>query len=73
MIDSLPSLPVSDLKVGDVVSVTGVKEQNEAKMTAIKLVAGVDAVLRALQTPGRPQVVRLSAGLPNAFDFSVIP
>lgn len=73
MIDSLPGLAVSDLKVGDVVSVTGVKEQNEAKMTAIKLVAGVDAVLRALQTPGRPQVVRLSAGLPNAFDFSVIP
>jgi hypothetical protein len=30
--------------------------------------------LRAMAPqPGGPQTVRLSAGLPNAFDFSVIP
>jgi len=74
MIDALPVVALSDLKVGDVVSITGIREKDDAHMTAIKLVAGIDAVLRAMAPqPGRPQAVRLSAGLPNAFDFSVIP
>lgn len=73
LIEALPIVALSELKVGDVVSITGIRE-NDAHMTAIKLVAGIDAVLRAMAPqPGRPQTVRLSAGLPNAFDFSVIP
>ena len=73
IIDALPAVQLSDLKAGDVVSITGIRE-SEVQITAIKLVAGIDAVLRALApAPGRPQTVRLSAGLPNAFDFSVIP
>lgn len=72
LIDALPGVALKDLKAGDVVSITGITEKD--RMTAIKLVAGVDAVLRAMAPqPGRPQTVRLSAGLPNAFDFSVIP
>jgi hypothetical protein len=74
MIDALPVVALSDLKVGDVVSITGIREKDDAHMTAIKLVAGIDAVLRAMAPQsGRLQTVRLSAGLPNAFDFSVIP
>lgn len=74
LIDALPALSLSELKVGDVVSITGIREKDDVSMTAIKLVAGVDAVLKAMAPqPGRPQTVRLSAGLPNAFDFSVIP
>lgn len=74
MIEALPVVALSDLKAGDVVSITGIREKDDAHMTAIKLVAGIDAVLRAMAPqPGRPQTVRLSAGLPNAFDFSVIP
>ncbi|HET6978002.1 MAG TPA: hypothetical protein VFI24_16855 [Pyrinomonadaceae bacterium] len=74
LIDTLPVVALSDLKAGDVVSITGIREKDESQMTAIKLVAGIDAVLRAMAPqPGRPQTVRLSAGLPNAFDFSVIP
>ena len=74
MIESLPVVTLSDLKAGDVVSITGLRETDDHRLTAIKLVAGVDAVLRAMAPqPGRPQTVRLSAGLPNAFDFSVIP
>jgi hypothetical protein len=73
LIDSLPAIALSEVKAGDVVSVTGLRE-DDSNIAAIKIVAGVDAVLRALApAPGRPQVVRLSAGLPNAFDFSVIP
>ncbi len=74
LIETLPVVALSDLKAGDVVSITGIREKDDTRFTAIKFVAGVDAVLRAMAPqPGRPQTVRLSAGLPNAFDFSVIP
>lgn len=74
MIDTLPTVALSDIKAGDVLAVTGAVESDESRLVAIKLAAGVDLVLRALApAPGKPQVVRLSAGLPTVFDFSVIP
>ena len=74
MIDTLPSVSLSDIKPGDVLAVTGAIEKDESRLVAIKLAAGVDLVLKALApAPGKPQVVRLSAGLPTVFDFSVIP
>ncbi len=74
MIDTLPTVALADLKPGDVLAVTGAVENDEAHLVAIKVAAGVDLVLRALApAPGRPQSVRLSAGLPPGFDFSVIP
>ena len=74
MIDTLPSISMSDIKPGDVLAVTGAVEKDESRLVAIKLAAGVDLVLKALApAPGKPQVVRLSAGLPTVFDFSVIP
>jgi hypothetical protein len=73
MIDALPNLNLGDIKVGDVVAVTSTTETDQSRFTAIKLVAGVELVLKALAPPSaKPQVVRLSAGLPTAFDFSVI-
>lgn len=74
MIDSLPMVALSDIKPGDMLAVTGAVDNDEAHLVAIKLAAGVDLVLKALApAPGRPQSVRLSAGLPPGFDFSVIP
>jgi len=74
MIDTLPTVALTDIKTGDVLAVTGAVENDEARLVAIKVAAGVDLVLRALApAPGRPQSVRLSAGLPPGFDFSVIP
>jgi len=74
MIDTLPAISLADIKAGDVLAVTGAVEQDESRIVAIKLSAGVDLVLKALAPPpGKPQVVRLSAGLPAVFDFSVIP
>jgi hypothetical protein len=74
MIDALPTVPLTDIKSGDVLAVTGAVEKDESRLVAIKLAAGVDLVLKALApAPGRTQVVRLSAGLPTVFDFSVIP
>jgi hypothetical protein len=74
MIDTLPTVTLADIKAGDVLAVTGALENDESHLVAIKVAAGVDLVLKALApAPGRPQSVRLSAGLPPGFDFSVIP
>jgi len=74
MVDTLPGISLTDLKPGDVLAVTGAMEQDESHLVAIKLAAGVDLVLKAMAPqPGKPQVVRLSAGLPTVFDFSVVP
>jgi hypothetical protein len=74
MIDTLPGISLADLKPGDVLAVTGAVEKDESRLVAIKLAAGVDLVLKAMAPqPGKPQVVRLSAGLPAIFDFSVVP
>ena len=74
MIDTLPAVSLAEIKAGDVLAVTGAVERDESRVVAIKVSAGVDLVLKALAPPpGKPQVVRLSAGLPSVFDFSVIP
>ena len=74
MIDTLPAVSLANLTAGDVLAVTGAVEKDESRLVAIKVAAGVDLVLKALApAPGKPQVVRLSAGLPPVFDFSVIP
>lgn len=73
MVDTLPTISLSDLKPGDVLAVTGAVESDDSQLVAIKIAAGVELVLKALTPTGRPQVVRLSAGLPTVFDFSVIP
>ena len=63
MIETLPVLPLSDLKVGDVLSITGIRDKDDTRITAIKMVAGVDAVLKAMAPqPGRPQTVRPAPG-----------
>src|SRR5256714_2354909 len=74
IIEKLPAVSLADIKAGDVLAVTGAVEPDESRLIAIKVAAGVDLVLKALAPPpGKPQVVRLSAGLPTVFDFSVIP
>jgi hypothetical protein len=74
MIDALPTVSLADIKPGDVLAVTGAVDDDDSHLVAIKVAAGVDLVLKALAPPpGKPQTVRLSAGLPAVFDFSVIP
>jgi hypothetical protein len=73
MIDGLPRLPLAEIRVGDVIAVTSGAGAADSRVTAIKLVAGIDAVLKAITAPpGRRQVIPLSAGLPAAFDFAVV-
>lgn len=69
IIDSLPAIHLSGLKPGDVVAVTSAG--SSSRVTAIKLVAGVDLVINALNARGR-QMVALSAGLPvGVFDYGI--
>src|SRR6185436_16026469 len=46
LIDALPTVPMTDIKAGDVLAVTGAVEKDESRLVAIKLAAGVDLVLK---------------------------
>jgi hypothetical protein len=72
IIDSMPDMPLSDLKPGDVVAVTSAAGDTN-RITAIKMVAGVDVVINAINArSGQRQVVALSAGLPlGIFDYGI--
>lgn len=49
MLDRFPNITAADLKVGDVIAVSSTKTQNPDRITAIKLLAGVEPFLRAAQ------------------------
>lgn len=50
MFDRLPVITVADLKVGDLIAVSSTKTDNPAKITAIRLLAGVEPFLTSPQT-----------------------
>ncbi len=49
MLERFPTITVSDLKVGDVIAVSSTRTNNLERITAIKLLAGVEPFLRAAQ------------------------
>ena len=49
MLDKFPSITAADLKVGDIIAVSSTKSTNLDRITAIKLLAGVEPFLRAAQ------------------------
>lgn len=49
MLDRFPTISVSDLKVGEVIAVSSTRTNNLERITAIKLLAGVEPFLRAAQ------------------------
>jgi hypothetical protein len=75
MLDGLLSLTFEDLKTGDVTVVVGLVEDDQSRITAIKLLTGVDALLNALKAaPDKRRTITLSAGLPpTVFEFSLWP
>ena len=59
MLDRLPAITIADLKVGDAIAVSSIPGQEPNRVSAIKLLAGVEAFLNAPamkmpQGPGRP-------------------
>jgi hypothetical protein len=53
MLDRFPNITAADLKVGDMIAVSSTKNGNLDRITAIKLLAGVEPFLRAAQASGR--------------------
>ena len=51
MFERLPVITVADLKVGDLIAVSSTKTDNPAKITAIRLLAGVEPFLTSPQMP----------------------
>ena len=49
MLDRFPNISVADLKAGEVIAVSSTKTTNLERITAIKLLAGVEPFLRAAQ------------------------
>lgn len=52
MLERFPNITVADLKAGDMIAVSSTKSANAARLTAIKLLAGVEPFLRAAQASG---------------------
>ena len=55
MLDRFPSITPADLKVGDVIAVSSTRSSNLDRVTAIKLLSGVEPFLRAAQMGGAQQ------------------
>lgn len=72
IVNRLPGLALTSLKQGDVIAVIGTVEREDS-MVAIKVIAGIEALLNASKAPsGKQQTIALTAGLPQgAFEFNL--
>jgi hypothetical protein len=52
MLERLPKITLSDLKVGDTIGTLTSASTTQNRITAIKLLSGVEAFLNAPQIPG---------------------
>jgi len=58
MLERFPNISIADLKVGDMIAVSSTKNVNANRISAIKLLSGVEPFIKAQQqqaTPGRPR------------------
>jgi hypothetical protein len=51
MLERFPNITINDLKVGDSIAVSSTKNANTDRITAIKLLAGVEPFLKSAQAP----------------------
>lgn len=74
MLERFPNITAADLKVGDVIAISSSRSANIDRITAIKLLAGVEPFLRAAQASGntrRQGTQSLSIpGLDGGFDMN---
>jgi len=67
MLERFPTIAATDLKVGDMVAVSSTKNGAMDKISAIKLLAGVEPFIRAAQASGDLQ--RGGRGGQNSFNI----
>ncbi len=54
MLERFPNITIADLKVGDMIALSGAKTANTERVTAIKLLSGVEPFLKTQQVARRP-------------------
>ncbi|HXH70546.1 MAG TPA: hypothetical protein VNI60_09475 [Pyrinomonadaceae bacterium] len=55
MLERFPNITIADLKVGDMIAASSTKGADSDRVTAIKLLSGVEPILKATQGAGRRQ------------------
>ncbi len=72
ILERLPGFDPSGLKPGELIVASGTKNKDPTRLTAIMLIAGMDPVLKLLQSPknDRP-TLNLSTGLPAGAILSI--
>ena len=75
MLERFPNISVGDLKTGDVIAVSSTRSTSLERITAIKLLAGVEPFLRAAQAQaaangGQRGQGTLSLDIPGLYGFS---
>ncbi|CAN5811186.1 hypothetical protein BH18ACI4_BH18ACI4_25430 [soil metagenome] len=76
MLERLPNIALTDVKVGETIIVSSTKGADPARLTAITLVAGADALLnmmaaRQQQQPGGQSAPNPAAGLGSGIQFGI--
>jgi hypothetical protein len=66
MFERFPVISVADLKVGDMIAVSSTKTASTDRLTAIKLLAGIEPFVRAAQSSGSRANIRTGQG-----DFNI--
>jgi hypothetical protein len=73
MLERMPKLSVAELKAGDMIVVSSTSGADPSRMTAIALIAGMDAVINAIAA--RPATPNISGGqdlgLPGGIDLGI--
>lgn len=76
MLERLPTIALADVKVGDTIIVSSTKGADPARLTAISLVTGADALLNMMaarqpQQPGGQSAPNPAAGLGSGIQFGI--
>jgi hypothetical protein len=73
MLERLPTIPITELKVGDTIVVSSTKGADPTRLTAITLVSGADTLLAMLAPRPQPgaQAPNPAAGLGSGVTFGI--
>ena len=75
MLERLPTIAITDVKVGDTIIVSSTKGADPTRLTAISLISGADRLLNMLaarqQQSGGPATPNPSAGLGSGIQFGI--
>ena len=63
MLERFPNISVADLKPGEVIAVSSTRSNTPSRITAIKLLAGVEPFLRAAQAQAATGAGQRGGGL----------